>query len=1005
MKQLLLTACLSLFTIGLSAQVVYVNDDVTTPGDGSSWDNAFANLNDALLAAPSGSEVWIAQGTYITPDSTAFIVDNKSLTILGGFVGNETMASEADPEKNATILSGDVLQDDVQGSYDSLSRADNQRVLIVADTNQVSTHTVNIDGLIIQDGHIIDAWADTLSLVPFAGGGLWATGKVNVSRTTFRANFAPFGSAIFTIFENTSGSTFDDITVEDNYAGDDGAIYVRQTADVSFTNSNFSAGLESAARSGMIFALLVNGLTVENCAFSNITSPTFRGAGVSTFNVLNIDILNSTFADLSADLGGALYLRAENDFEPERPVDATEAVIDGCDFSNIVGDRWGGAIFIGNLSHSLTNSTFTEVEGNITGGLGGAYYAQNGDTYPYKYVADNLTFDLIDGGPGGAHFWFTDGLDVTLTNSSYTNVSGTTSGGGVYLNGAAAFTDTATLANLTFDNVVGNGFGGGMILISQNFTADSLSFNLVEGSADGGVGGGIYAQGEGMYVEVTNSTFEECRGLSGSGMGVNNIGGGGVTIVRNSVFNNNGASENAFRGGGFLLFGNGGNVPSDLTIDNCTFSNNRITSQQGVISGGGGIYVNGDLEPMNLSITNSTFQNNTALDEENGAGIFMIDGIIGTVDQTNFFSNSATSDGGAIATFMFPIIDTVNMEQRTRFPDFDVTVTNGLFVTNTAANQGGAVSTQRTGMNFSNCIFANNQVTTDGNSGGAIIYNGHSPAFDQGGTFLFGGEIAIDVDLIHNTFFGNLRGTSDFAVGEAIAFFQPDNITNDDVNSLTVVLLNPAFFGDVGAPNLQVEPAGEGVEIGELSVTSLGTNFFDTENGENIMLGDAGDIIDDNLSAEEIFVDPFENDPAAEFPDLTPLYDEMAPDANPLVNAGTVSDLVPETDIFGNPRGDAPDIGAVELPFGLTSVETIEESGLNMSFFPNPTVNEVNIQNNDPAITSFTVVVTDMQGRVVTGRQFRETTNRLDVSALPTGVYNLQLMINGRLYSKQIVKQ
>jgi hypothetical protein len=68
-------------------------------------------------------------------------------------------------------------------------------------------------------------------------------------------------------------------------------------------------------------------------------------------------------------------------------------------------------------------------------------------------------------------------------------------------------------------------------------------------------------------------------------------------------------------------------------------------------------------------------------------------------------------------------------------------------------------------------------------------------------------------------------------------------------------------------------------------------------------------------------------------------------------------------------------------------------------------VNEVNIQNNDPAITSFTVVVTDMQGRVVTGRQFRETTNRLDVSALPTGVYNLQLMINGRLYSKQIVKQ
>ncbi|MTB53878.1 T9SS type A sorting domain-containing protein [Lewinella sp. W8] len=1003
MKQLLLTACLSFFAIGLSAQVVYVNDDVAVPGDGSSWDNAYANLNDALLAAASGSEVWIAQGTYITPDSSAFIVDNKSLTILGGFVGNETMASEADPEKNATILSGDVMQNDVQGSFDSLSRVDNQRVLIVADTNAVSTFTVTIDGLILQDGSLPE-FVDG-SLVPFAGGGLWTTAKVAVSRTTFRANYAPFGSAIFAIFENTAGSTFDDIVVEDNYAGDDGTIYVRLTNDVTFSNSSFSAAAESAARSGMVFALEATGLTIEGCDFKNIDSPVWRGSGIRTSDVLGIDISNCTFDSLSADLGAAIYLRNGNDFEPMRAPDATEAVMDSCTFTNIASDRWGGAIFIGNVSHSVTNSSFTDVEGNAGGGLGGAMYAQNGDTYPYAYVADNLTFTRVDGGPGGAHFWFTDGLDITLTNSSYTDISGNASGGGVYFNGSADFADTATLANLTFENVVGGGFGGGLILLSQNFVADSLSFSMVEGGATGGVGGGMYAQGPGMYAEVTNSSFEQCRGTSGSGLGVNNVGGGGVTIVRNSTFDNNGGAAAAFRGGGFLLFGNGGAVPSDLTVDNCTFTNNRITSEQGVISGGGGMYVNGDLEPMNLTITNSLFDANSALEQENGAGIFLIDGVNGTIDDTDFFNNNATSDGGALATFMFPVIDTVDMVQRTRFPDFDVTVSNALIILNTADNQGGAVSTQRTGMNFTNCVFANNQVTTDGNSGGAIIFNGHSPAFDQGGELLFSGEIAIDVQLIHNTFFSNFKGTSDVAVGEQIAFFQPDNITNADVNSMTVQLLNNVFFSDTGNPNLEVELAGEGVEIGNLMVTSLGGNFFDAENGENLGLDTSGDIVQEGVDAEDFFVDPFEDNPDAEFADVTPLYDEMNPDANPLVGGAVLNELVPDAGIFGNPRGDSPEIGAIELPFGLTSVEDIEESGLDMSFFPNPTVNEVNIQHNDPTISTFTVLVTDMQGRIVTGRQFREMNNRLDVSALPTGVYNLQLMINGRQYSKQIVKQ
>src|SRR5205823_3662068 len=77
-----------------SPTVFYVNKNVSRPGDGLSWSNAFANVQDALTAAGGGcTAIWVARGTY-TPTNAAgapvTLALRSSLAIYGGFAGTET---------------------------------------------------------------------------------------------------------------------------------------------------------------------------------------------------------------------------------------------------------------------------------------------------------------------------------------------------------------------------------------------------------------------------------------------------------------------------------------------------------------------------------------------------------------------------------------------------------------------------------------------------------------------------------------------------------------------------------------------------------------------------------------------------------------------------------------------------------------------------------------------------------------------------------------------------
>ena len=72
--------------------MIYVDKDATGSDNGTSWTNAYVDLQDALAAATNGDEIWVAQGVYKPTTTTdrdiAFVIPD-GVSLYGGFSGSE----------------------------------------------------------------------------------------------------------------------------------------------------------------------------------------------------------------------------------------------------------------------------------------------------------------------------------------------------------------------------------------------------------------------------------------------------------------------------------------------------------------------------------------------------------------------------------------------------------------------------------------------------------------------------------------------------------------------------------------------------------------------------------------------------------------------------------------------------------------------------------------------------------------------------------------------------
>ena len=82
-----LLAALALLTHGAyaapaspSAAIIYVDADATGSASGLDWTDAYTTVQDALAAATSGDEIWVAEGLYYPDEGSGQTNDDRDST-------------------------------------------------------------------------------------------------------------------------------------------------------------------------------------------------------------------------------------------------------------------------------------------------------------------------------------------------------------------------------------------------------------------------------------------------------------------------------------------------------------------------------------------------------------------------------------------------------------------------------------------------------------------------------------------------------------------------------------------------------------------------------------------------------------------------------------------------------------------------------------------------------------------------------------------------------------
>jgi hypothetical protein len=479
-----------------TSTIIYVDKNAAGANDGTSWANAFTDIQTALTFAASGDEIWIKAGTYMPnlplfgDSRNATFTLKNGVALYGGFNGSETLRDQRDWVTNVTVLSGDIgtLGDITDNAY------------LVVTSNEVNSATV------------LDGFTITLGNGGGDGGGMYNNGgNPSLINIVFSNNKSYGGGGMY----NHEGSpSLTNVTFISNTASSGGGMF-NYEGSPSLTNVGFKSNSASNDGGGMY--------NYDN----------YGG------NPCNPSLINVTFNSNTASNGGGMY----NDTSF---AGCLVSLIDVTFDSNTAISN-GGGMYNYDSSPSLTNVTFTSNTASSGGGMFNRFNSYGSNPSLTNVIFDSNTASNDGGG------MYNYGGDPSLKNVTFQKNMVNNDGGGIY-----NWNSSPQVKNVTFSINSAAQNGGGMY--NGNRSTPSLSNVTMGGNSATLCGGMCNDNSSPTLTNVTFSgnTGGKCGGMCNDGNSNPAIKesifwGNGAEIYNNTV--NNPIIEDSIVAGG-CPFGN-----------------------------------------------------------------------------------------------------------------------------------------------------------------------------------------------------------------------------------------------------------------------------------------------------------------------------------------------------------------------------------------------------------------------------------------------------------------
>lgn len=448
----------------------------------------------------------------------------------------------------------------------------------------------------------------------------------------------------------------------------------------------------------------------------------------------------------------------------------------------------------------------------------------------------------------------------------------------------------------------------------------------------------------------------------------------------------------------------------DITLTNCTFQNLSATKV------GGAVYTNSGVIAR---FTDCTFIDNTSTTHG---------GAVGCSGSTNYFtgctftgntSTGASTNGGAIflqnAGASAEIVDCVftdnsatnyggAVEQNNNVGEAFLTIKNSTFNNNTAGG-GGALLSWMGDVTVENCSFENNSATKT--SGGAW-YASFKTAVNYNISGCYFGE---NISAAHG---GAILSTSDAATITNCTFYKNEITGATNGGGALAFQGNASIYNCTLVGNKSVhETYGTGIHIASGAIVNVyNTIVVGSEGGPDIYTHDKCTLIGShNIYGTELVGEAEVN--VDEFVDNIVYTDQVLfeeADPVPALNEGTTKNIaisaegiaagagivvegVPAVDQRGKTRSEtAPSIGAFEVE-KATSIERVAVEKL---FWPNPAQDFINLADGVSKVAIY-----DLRGALV--QAVEAPVQMLSVEGLDSGIYLLQMTVDGKTYNQRLV--